>query len=98
MEVLGIDETRRGRPRWAQDPVTLRWSVVHDRWHTAVVDTVGTAGLLAHVDGRTAAGVAAWVAAHQDSWRNAVTHVKAAKTATAPGAMSPVFGTPSMST
>ncbi len=75
VQVFGIDETRRGRPRWAQDPVTLRWSVVHDRWHTAVVDAVGTAGLLAHVGGRTAAGVADWLAAQPDSWRNAVTHV-----------------------
>jgi len=75
VEVLGIDETRRGRPRWAQDPETLRWSIVHDRWHTAVVDAAGTAGLLAHVEGRTAAAVADWVAAQPDSWRNAVTHV-----------------------
>ncbi len=75
VQVLGIDETRRGRRRWAQDPVTLRWSVVHDRWHTAIVDAVGSAGLLAHVDGRTAAGVADWVAAQPDSWRKAVTHV-----------------------
>jgi len=75
VEVLGIDETRRGRPQWAQDPVTLGWSVVHDRWHTAIVDAAGTAGLLAHVDGRTAAGVADWVATQPDSWRNAVTHV-----------------------
>ncbi len=75
VEVLGIDETRRGRPRWAQDPVTLRWSVVHDRWHTAVVDAAGTAGLLAHVDGRTAAAVAEWVGAQPQSWRAAVTHV-----------------------
>ncbi|MDQ2782784.1 MAG: transposase [Actinomycetota bacterium] len=78
VEVLGIDEARRGRPRWAnhkQDPVTLRWSVVHGRWHTAVVDAVGSAGLLAHVDGRTAAGVADWVAAQPDSWRKTTTHV-----------------------
>jgi len=75
VEVLGIDETRRGRRRWAQDPVSLRWSVVHDRWHTAIVDAVGSAGLLAHVDGRTAAGVADWVATQPDAWRKAVTHV-----------------------
>ena len=78
VEVLGIDETRRGRPRWAshqQDPDTLRWSIVYDRWHTAVVDAAGTAGLFTHVDGRTAAAVAAWIAAQPDSWRKAVTHV-----------------------
>ncbi|HYO85670.1 MAG TPA: hypothetical protein VES01_04335 [Dermatophilaceae bacterium] len=36
--VLGIDETRRGKPIWEQDPVTARWRIRHDRWHTAVVD------------------------------------------------------------
>jgi len=78
VEVLGIDETRRGRPRWAshkQDLDTQRWSIVHDRWHTAIVDAAGSAGLLAHVDGRTAAAVADWVAAQPDSWKQAVTHV-----------------------
>ena len=47
VEVLGIDETRRGRHRWAQDPVTGRWSVVADRWGTTIVDAQGVAGLLA---------------------------------------------------
>lgn len=73
--VLGIDETRRGKPVWAQDPVTGRWQVVHDRWHTAIVDAAGTAGLLAHIDGRTAAAVTDWIAAQPDSWKRHVTHV-----------------------
>ena len=30
--MLGIDETRRGKPIWARDPVTGRWHVLHDRW------------------------------------------------------------------
>lgn len=55
--VLGIDETRRGRPKWEQDPFTKRWRIAHDRWHTGIVDAAGTAGLLAHIDGRTAARV-----------------------------------------
>jgi transposase len=59
--VLGIDETRRGKIRWEQDRVTGRWRVVHDRWHTGMVDAAGTAGLLAHIDGRTAAKVAEWL-------------------------------------
>ncbi len=75
VEVLGIDETRRGKPIWEQDPVTCRWSVVHDRWHTAIVDAAGTAGLLAHIDGRTAAAVAEWLTAQPDSWKAGVTHV-----------------------
>jgi hypothetical protein len=38
-------------------------------------DAAGTAGLLAHIDGRTASAVAAWLAAQPDSWRNGITHV-----------------------
>ena len=73
--VLGIDETRRGKIKWEQDPVTGRWRVAHDRWHTAVVDAQGTAGLLAHVDGRTAAKVTEWLLGQPDPWRAGVTHV-----------------------
>lgn len=73
--VLGIDETRRGKIRWVQDPATGRWTVAHDRWHTAVVDAAGTGGLLAHIDGRTAAHVTEWLQAQPDSWRVGVTHV-----------------------
>ena len=73
--VLGIDETRRGKPIWAQDPHTGRWSVVHDRWHTAIVDAAGTAGLLAHIDGRTATNVTDWLTGQPDEWRAGVTHV-----------------------
>jgi transposase len=73
--VLGIDETRRGKPIWGQDRLTGRWTVVHDRWHTAIVDASGTTGLLAHIDGRTAAAVAQWLAGQPDTWRTAVTHV-----------------------
>ena len=57
VKVLGIDETRRGKPVWAQDPVTKRWRIAHDRWHTGIVDAVGTAGLLAYVEGRTSTAV-----------------------------------------
>ena len=73
--VLGIDETRRGKVRWVQDPVTGKWRVAHDRWHTAVVDAAGTGGLLAHIDGRTAAKVAEWLLAQPDPWRAGITHV-----------------------
>ena len=75
VSVLGIDETRRGKPKWEQDPDTQRWRVTHDRWHTGIVDADGTGGLLAHVDGRTAAKVAEWIEAQPDSWRAGVTHV-----------------------
>ena len=73
--VLGIDETRRGKPKWEQDPDSGRWRVAHDRWHTGIVDAAGSGGLLAHIDGRTAAGVAEWLAAQPLSWRQGVTHV-----------------------
>ena len=73
--VLGIDETRRGKPKWEQDPATGKWKVVHDRWHTGIVDAAGTGGLLAHIDGRTAAKVVEWIEQQPDSWRAGVTHV-----------------------
>jgi transposase len=37
--VLGIDETRRGRPVFAQDPDTKRWLLAADRWHTGLCAT-----------------------------------------------------------
>jgi hypothetical protein len=55
VKVLGIDETRRGKPIWAQDPDTKRWVLAADRWHTGFVDAAGTGGLLAQVEGRTSA-------------------------------------------
>jgi hypothetical protein len=38
--VLGIDETRRGKPRWDQHPPTGKWGLV-DRWHSGFVDLDG---------------------------------------------------------
>jgi len=73
--VLGIDETRRGKPKWEQDPVTHRWTVVADRWHTGIVDAAGTAGLLGHVEGRTAALVATWLQSQPQAWREGISHV-----------------------
>ncbi len=61
VQVLGIDETRRGKPKWEQDPDTGRWRIAHDRWHTGIVDAADTADLLAHIDGRTAAKVSEWL-------------------------------------
>ena len=75
VQVLGIDETRRGKVQWGQDPDTGRWFVLADRWHTGIVDAAGTGGLLAHIDGRTAAKVAEWIAEQPDSWRAGITHV-----------------------
>lgn len=69
VKVLGIDETRRGRPRWEQDPATGKWTRTRDRWHTGFVDTLGTGGLLGQVEGRTVAHVLAWLAATPLSWK-----------------------------
>jgi transposase len=73
--VLGIDETRRGKPVFAQDPGTGRWGVVADRWHTGFVDAEGTGGLLAQVEGRSATAVTDWLAAQPQAWREAITYV-----------------------
>jgi len=73
--VLGIDEIRRGKPQWAQDPDTGKWALVADRWLTGIVDSAGTGGLLGHVDGRTSALVAAWLKAQPQDWRNGISHV-----------------------
>ena len=52
VSVLGIDETRRGKPIWSQDPDTKRWVLACDRWHTGFVDAAGTGGLLTQAPGR----------------------------------------------
>ncbi len=43
--VLGIDETRRGKPRWEHCAVTQGWVRV-DPWDTGFVDLAGDQGLL----------------------------------------------------
>jgi hypothetical protein len=75
VRVLGIDETRRGRPVWAQDPATGRWRIAHDRWHPGIVDSVGDCGLLAHVEGRSSKAVIDWLEDQPQAWREAITHV-----------------------
>lgn len=73
--VLGIDETRRGKPKWIKDQGTDRWILATDRWQTGFVDAEGTGGLLGQVEGRTAAAVVSWPQAHPQAWREAITHV-----------------------
>jgi transposase len=75
VKVLGIDETRRGEPIWAQDPQRKRWVLACDRWHTGFVDAAGAGGLLAQVEGRTSAATIAWLNAQPASWRAGITHV-----------------------
>ena len=45
VRVLGIDETRRGRPRWTQDETSGKW-VKLERFETNFVDLDGPQGLL----------------------------------------------------
>ncbi len=54
--VLGIDETRRGRPVWNQHPVTSKW-VMSERFETNFVDLAGDRGLLGQTAGRTKTAV-----------------------------------------
>jgi transposase len=75
VKVLGIDETRRGKTIWAQDPDTKRWVLAADRWHTGFVDAAGTGGLLAQVEGRTSAATIKWLNAQPEPWRAGITHV-----------------------
>ncbi len=75
VEVLGINETRRERPRWEQDPLTEKWHLVRDRWHTGFVDALGTGGLLGQVEGRTVADVLAWLATTPLTWRRSIKYV-----------------------
>jgi transposase len=73
--VVGIDEIRRGRPVWEQDPHTGKYVLVTDRWHVGFVDLAGGQGLLGQVEGRRSAVVAAWLSAQTATWRDGVTHV-----------------------
>ncbi len=59
---LGIDEHRRGRPRWRIDEQTGEYLLLADRWHTCFFDLSGEQGLLGQVEGRTADDAAYWLA------------------------------------
>ena len=51
---LGIDEHRRGQPRWRADADTGEYVLLADRWHTCFFHLSGDQGLLGQVEGRTA--------------------------------------------
>ena len=77
--VLGMDETRFGRPRWLPDghhdgpgeDGRMRWQRTNP-WETGFVDITGEQALLGQVDGRTSAAVQAWLAARSEEFRAAV--------------------------
>jgi transposase len=68
--VLGVDETRRGRPRWTRDE-TGRWRRL-ERFETNFVDLAGPHGLLGQTAGRTSAAVVAWLDARGEDWKATV--------------------------
>ncbi len=72
VRVLGMDETRFGRPRWLPDGVhddgRIRWQRT-DPWETGFVDISGDQALLGQVDGRTSTAVRAWLAARTPEFR-----------------------------
>src|SRR5690606_17382951 len=73
--VLGIDEVRRGRPRWVLDEATGAWRTAVDRWHVGFCDLSGGQGLLGQVEGRTTAAVTDWLTRRSPAWRAAVRFV-----------------------
>jgi transposase len=75
VQVLGIDEIRRGRPRWVLDEDSGVWRSAVDRWHVGFVDLSGQQGLLGQVEGRTAQAVIDWLNEREQSWREAVRFV-----------------------
>jgi hypothetical protein len=69
---LGIDEHRRGRPRWRIDEDSGEYVLLADRWHTCFFDLAGDQGLLGQVEGRTADDAAYWMWQAGPAWRDAV--------------------------
>jgi transposase len=73
--VLGMDETRFGRPRWlpsgVHDDGRIRWRR-SEAWETGFVDITGEQALMGQVDGRTSAAVAAWLAGRSPEFRDAI--------------------------
>jgi transposase len=80
--VLGIDETRRGKPRWVRedntddgaDSGTGRWRRV-DPYDTGFVDIAGDQGLLGQREGRTSQCVVDWLREQSDQFREAILFV-----------------------
>jgi transposase len=72
--VLGIDETRRGKPRWQQCATTGRWVRI-DPWDTGFVDLAGDQGLLGQREGRTSSAVIDWLSERSQEFREAVEFV-----------------------
>ncbi|MEU7750165.1 ISL3 family transposase [Nonomuraea sp. NPDC049158] len=70
VQVLGIDETRRGRARWRKNP-DGGWEKL-ERFETNFVDLSGAGGLLGQAAGRTGKAVIDWLNARGPAWKNIV--------------------------
>ena len=68
---LGIDEHRKGLPRWERDGETGEYVLLADRWQRASLTCPG-AGAAGQVEGRTADDAAYSVAGASPAWRDAV--------------------------
>jgi transposase len=71
--VLGIDETRRGTPKWIQDDQG-RWQRT-ERFESNFTDLSGQGRLLGQVAGRTGKAVTGWLDDRGDDWKNQVQYV-----------------------
>jgi hypothetical protein len=71
----GIDETRRGKPRFARGAGTGVFERIVDRRHTGFVDLSGDQGLLGQVEGRSSGDAGSWPAARTQHWRDGVATV-----------------------
>lgn len=69
---LGIDEHRRGRPRWQRDPETGQYVQLADRWHVNFCDLSGGQGMLGQAEGRTADDAAYWLLQAPPAWRDRI--------------------------
>jgi transposase len=72
--VLGIDETRRGKPKWVKEPVTGSWART-ERFGTNFTSLSGQGRLLGQVAGRTGKAVTGWLDARGQDWKNQVAFV-----------------------
>ena len=74
VRVLGIDETRRGKPRWKRCAQTGRWVRV-DPWDTGFVDLADDQGLLGQREGRTGAAVIGWLSERSQQFCEGIDYV-----------------------
>ncbi|MEV8634578.1 ISL3 family transposase [Streptosporangium sp. NPDC051023] len=70
-EVLGIDETRRGRPAWIKNETSGKWART-ERFETNFVDLSGAGALLGQAAGRTGKAVIDWLNDRGPQWKSQV--------------------------